>query len=165
MNWKVGSKSCIWLLWVTANMWKLNFPKLHVTGAYPVNLFSLNGYNFSSLVSRTSILQVQLIFSLVQLFFSEGQLMYLENKSCTTEKKSCTRENKSCTWSIIVLLNGAQKLYQLGENKFTNRHLLTPLSNSLHLSFRFGWWQFRWSISNQVVQVNWLKWRCSRAIA
>ena len=88
MNSKVGSKSCIWLLWVTANMWKLNFPKLHVTGAYPVNLFSLNGYNFSSLVSRTSILQEQLIFSLIQLFFSEGQLMYLENKSCTTEKKS-----------------------------------------------------------------------------
>ena len=102
-----------------ASMWKFNFPKLHVAGAYPVNLFSLNWYNFFSLMSRTSILQVQLIFSLVQLFFSEGQLMYQENKSCTTEKKSCTRENKSCTWSIIVLLNGAQKLYQLGENKFT----------------------------------------------
>ena len=69
--------------------------------AYPVNLFPLTCYKFSSPVSITPILQIQLIF------FSEGQLMYLENKSCTTEKKSCTRENKSCTWSTIILLNGA----------------------------------------------------------
>ena len=90
--WSWKSYSQIWLLWVTANMWKLKFPKLHVAGAYLINLFSLTWYNFSSPLSRTFILRGQLIFSVVQLFFSEGQLMYLENKSFTSVKKSCTME-------------------------------------------------------------------------
>ena len=127
MNWKVGSKRCILLLWITANMWKSNSPQPQVAVAYPVNLSSLNWYNYSSPVSRTFILQVQLIFSIVQLFSPRYNYMFLESKSCTTEKKSCTMEKKSCTWSIIVLLTGAWKLYPFREDKL-NR-----------VSYRYSW--------------------------
>ena len=43
----------ILVLWITANNWKSNFPQPQVAGAYPVNLFSPNWYNFYAPLSRT----------------------------------------------------------------------------------------------------------------
>ena len=100
--------------------WLLSImPQPRVAAAYPVNLFSPNWYNLYAPLSRTSKLQVQLLFSQVQLFFSMVQLLFSRYISCPSEKKSCTTEKISCTWSMEVLLNGEEQLYQLRENKFT----------------------------------------------
>ena len=77
MNWKVGSKRCMLLMWMTANMWKLDLPQPRVAVAYPVNLSSLNWYNFHAPVSRTIMLQIQFFLHSTS-FFLHGTTFALE---------------------------------------------------------------------------------------
>ena len=63
-------------------------------GAYAVNLFYPNWYNFYAPLSRPIMLQVQLLFSIVQLFFSVVQLLFSRYISCPSETKSCSMNKK-----------------------------------------------------------------------
>ena len=146
MNWKVGFKRYILVLWITNNIWKIIITQPRVAVAYPVNLSSLNWYNYSYPMSTTFILQIQLIFSIVQPFFSEGPLhVYGVHKLYRREKKLYygvlklyLEHNSSTHWSMKVVPVKRRKVNQLsyrysGWGKIIFQLLAVIHNNNMHL--------------------------------
>ena len=129
MNWKVGSKSCILLLWMTANMWKLNLPQPWVVGRgdFRKNFRIFLGMNVSSWVIEIGWIS---IFSGLKMKFSPWHKFQFSREHIYLRANNQAFDRTHCI-KIITEKPGYQSFWVIELSRF-RMILLVKFTNSTH---------------------------------